>query len=353
MALYGWRLVGVACTIVMYIAGILFLSISNVPGPHPKRVRIGRFGEIANYRTQFIGLHRKQTIHWCKELTFLHSQPTEEKDKKTRLTFRTMIKNNEKLKIDKTTNKHSNNNTTTEGSKLDPNSSSHQNSTVSGLTALASFPGSGNTWLRYLLQQSTGIFTGSIYKDYGLLKSGFPAENICNKSVLVVKTHEWGPNAWGAFSKAILLVRDPDKAILAEFNRQSGGHVGFASPDRYKRTKGRYWQQFVTNKLNGWENMNLGWARFFTGDLLIVYYDDLVANSEKILREILSFLEFPIEESLMSCALIRKEGIFRRKKRVLSFDPYSPAMRHQLDERKRKIYTLLGRYTAKTKKFND
>lgn len=25
-----------------------------------------------------------------------------------------------------------------------------------GLTALASFPGSGNTWLRYLLQQATG-----------------------------------------------------------------------------------------------------------------------------------------------------------------------------------------------------
>lgn len=54
-----------------------------------------------------------------------------------------------------------------------------------------------------------------------------------------MKTHEWGPHAWQAFSKAILLVRDPDKAITAEFNRQSGGHVGFASPDRYKRTKGR------------------------------------------------------------------------------------------------------------------
>lgn len=84
-----------------------------------------------------------------------------------------------------------------------------------------------------------GILTGSIYKDYGLLKSGFPAENICNASVLVVKTHEWGPKALGTFDKAILLVRDPDKAILAEFNRQSGGHVGFASPDRYKRIKGR------------------------------------------------------------------------------------------------------------------
>lgn len=107
------------------------------------------------------------------------------------------------------------------------------------LTALASFPGSGNTWLRYLLQQATGILTGSIYKDYGLLKTGFPAENVCNSSVLLVKTHEWGAKAWAPFSKAILLVRDPEKAIIAEFNRQSGGHIGFASPDRYKRTKGK------------------------------------------------------------------------------------------------------------------
>lgn len=84
-----------------------------------------------------------------------------------------------------------------------------------------------------------GILTGSIYKDYGLLKTGFPGENVCNSSVLLVKTHEWGPKAWAPFSKAILLVRDPEKAIIAEFNRQSGGHVGFASPDRYKRTKGK------------------------------------------------------------------------------------------------------------------
>lgn len=40
--------------------------------------------------------------------------------------------------------------------------------------ALASFPGSGNTWVRYLLQQATGIITGSIYKDHALLRNGFP-----------------------------------------------------------------------------------------------------------------------------------------------------------------------------------
>lgn len=107
------------------------------------------------------------------------------------------------------------------------------------IVALASFPGSGNTWLRYLLQQATGIYTGSVYKDYGLLKNGFPAENVMNGSVLVVKTHEWGPIARRNFAKAILLVRAPGPAIQAEFNRQSGGHVGFASPERYRRAKGR------------------------------------------------------------------------------------------------------------------
>ncbi|XP_055708811.1 WSCD family member AAEL009094-like [Phlebotomus papatasi] len=94
--------------------------------------------------------------------------------------------------------------------------------------ALASFPGSGNTWLRYLLQQATGILTGSVYLDYDLISSSFPGEGINNSSVLVVKTHEWDPNEWINFRKAILLVREPYKAILAEFNRQHGGHIGEA-----------------------------------------------------------------------------------------------------------------------------
>lgn len=123
--------------------------------------------------------------------------------------------------------------------KSDNNEFNDSGSSEKPIAALASFPGSGNTWLRYMLQQATGILTGSVYKDYGLLKSGFPAESISNTSVLLVKTHEWGNIVHNKFGKAILLVRDPAKAILAEFNRQSGGHVGFASPDRYKRTKGK------------------------------------------------------------------------------------------------------------------
>ena len=48
------------------------------------------------------------------------------------------------------------------------------------VVALASFPGSGNTWVRYLLQQTTGIITGSVYKEHTLLRNGFPGR-LCSK----------------------------------------------------------------------------------------------------------------------------------------------------------------------------
>ncbi|XP_017115150.1 WSCD family member CG9164 [Drosophila elegans] len=314
MALQGWRFFGVSATIIIYIGGVLFLSMNNIPGSHPKRPRIERFAEFPSFHSpRFPMPSRKMTIRWCRDLKYINRDLPIYADYKA--DFYTAL----------------------------PSDVSAALQSLPALTALASFPGSGNTWLRYLLQQSTGILTGSIYKDYGLLKTGFPAENVCNSSVLLVKTHEWGSKAWAPFSKAILLVRDPEKAIIAEFNRQSGGHIGFASPDRYKRTKGKYWQQFVSNKLKGWEMMNLSWARNFTGSIKVVFYDDLVHHTERELRSILEFLQFPVSEPLMRCAIMRKEGIFRRKKRLLSFDPYTESMRAEVQNRRRIVYGLLGR----------
>ena len=40
-----------------------------------------------------------------------------------------------------------------------------------------------------------------------MLKNGFPGENLANGSVLVVKTHEWGPEARQPFNKAVILGR--------------------------------------------------------------------------------------------------------------------------------------------------
>ena len=58
--------------------------------------------------------------------------------------------------------------------------------------------------------------TGSVYKDYALLKNGFPGENSVNGSVIAVKTHEFGPEALKQFDRAILLVRDPYEALQVQ-----------------------------------------------------------------------------------------------------------------------------------------
>ena len=38
--------------------------------------------------------------------------------------------------------------------------------------ALASYPGSGNTWLRWMIEAASGISTGSIYYDVDLYFKG-------------------------------------------------------------------------------------------------------------------------------------------------------------------------------------
>ena len=104
--------------------------------------------------------------------------------------------------------------------------------------ALASFPGSGNTWVRGLLQNITGICTGGIYCDPTLRRNGYPGECIRSGVVLVVKTHQSSPwwtgvhykksdaskyfvKTWHipVYSSAIFLMRNPFDALVAEWNR--------------------------------------------------------------------------------------------------------------------------------------
>ena len=85
-----------------------------------------------------------------------------------------------------------------EESQNESSNSSHSSSRCeihygnpSGLkVALASLPGSGNTWVRHLIQLSTGYLTGSTYTDEELKKNGFPAEGITDPlKVIAVKEH--------------------------------------------------------------------------------------------------------------------------------------------------------------------
>lgn len=103
--------------------------------------------------------------------------------------------------------------------------------------ALASSPGSGADILRGVLQEVTGLCTGSIYCNTELRRAGYPGECLRSSTVLVVKTHQLDP-VWSGittnvsqvprgfnkmedvpvFKSAVFLIRDPYEAILEEWS---------------------------------------------------------------------------------------------------------------------------------------
>ena len=97
--------------------------------------------------------------------------------------------------------------------------------------ALVSAEGSGNTWIRGLLEKATGVCTGFLHCDYVMRQSGFIGEGIKSGSVLVVKSHavepQWSGVAYSKpnrkqsfFGSAILIVRNPYDSLIAEWNRR-------------------------------------------------------------------------------------------------------------------------------------
>ena len=184
--------------------------------------------------------------------------------------------------------------------------------------------------------------TGSVYKDMALMKNGFPGESVANGSVIAVKTHEWGAGARERFDSAILIVRDPFESVLAEFNRRAAGHIGHASPDRFKRDKGHYWEEFVRSKAKDWEEMNSDWLANFKGSFLVIHYSDLVNRTKEILEKVLNFLEVSVTKDEIECAMKRKEGIYRRPKKNLAGPKISSSLGKELDDRKRRVMNLVG-----------
>ena len=102
--------------------------------------------------------------------------------------------------------------------------------------ALISTPGSGNSWVRQLLETTTGIYTGSIYCDSSYIhNAGMMGEGINTNNVLLFKIHD-PPKNWNLPNKILFVVRNPFDAYVAEWNRVSfeqsnimQSHVSFVS----------------------------------------------------------------------------------------------------------------------------
>lgn len=86
----------------------------------------------------------------------------------------------------------------------------------------------------------------------------------------------------------------------------------------------------MTNKAISWMNTTLDWLKF-DGPLHLVFYEDLLDNLPEEMRRILEFLDLEVSESNFDCMMRHQDGIYKRRKRPLSFDPYTPKMRALVD----------------------
>lgn len=199
------------------------------------------------------------------------------------------------------------------------------------LLALASYPGSGNTWLRHLMEHSTGIYTGSVYVDKKLMSGGFHGEgtDFMKKTVLGVKMHRCSRKELHVFESVILLVRNPYNAMVSEWHRyHTSYHKGTVDLNTF-RTK--EWEEFVEEESSHWERMMRNCLKDRQRKL-VIFYENLQNNLQVELVRIHRFLRIPIDGDRLLCTQTNAEGNFHRGSKE-EFDPYTREMVETINRR--------------------
>ncbi|XP_042880022.1 WSC domain-containing protein 1-like [Penaeus japonicus] len=197
------------------------------------------------------------------------------------------------------------------------------------MTYLVSHPGSGNTWIRYLLEAASGIFTGSVYTDGDIRKAGYLGESDKPSSgrTLVQKTHgaaltKVANDLLTRFKHlkpdvpAVIIIRDPARAILSywKFLRGTGrgSHTHQVSEATYRTADFR---KHVERMVNRWEELVTDHLLWLKVPIYILYYDLVVKNPIYEIRKLLKFLRVPVDEGRLVCLKDHLKGSFKRPER--------------------------------------
>uniref|UniRef100_H9G3P6 WSC domain-containing protein n=1 Tax=Anolis carolinensis TaxID=28377 RepID=H9G3P6_ANOCA len=197
--------------------------------------------------------------------------------------------------------------------------------------ALSSFPGAGNTWARHLIEHATGFYTGSYYFDGTLYNKGFKGEkdHWRSRRTICVKTHESGKKEIEMFDSAILLIRNPYKSLVAEFNRKCAGHLGYATDRNWKSKE---WPEFVNSYASWWASHVLDWLKYGK-NLLVVHYEDLKQALIPKLKEMVEFMNITVTEDRLLCVENNRDGNFKRSgPRPKAFEPFTTEMKDLINK---------------------
>lgn len=166
-------------------------------------------------------------------------------------------------------------------------------------TALVSYPRSGNSWTRNLLQKASGYLTSSIYHDLSLVKN-MPGE-LFQDDKFLVKTHFplfaesdgtyfndllTPSSQLKYYDQAVYLVRNPFDSILSyyQYQKNNNSHTVKMTILPYSLTIDLLepFVQWYSIFFDYWEKVRL--------PFLVLKYEDLRANPAVSLEKLIDFL---------------------------------------------------------------
>ncbi|GEM11000.1 zinc finger, C2H2-type transcription factor [Rhodotorula toruloides] len=231
-------------------------------------------------------------------------------------------------------------------------------------TALASFPRSGNSYLRSLVERATGFQTSSVYCDPELERT-FHGE--CNHTLnFFVKTHfpalptVISPNDsshadyYKQFDSAIHLVRNPLDAISSWYHFL---HTSRTSEGVYNHTAkvelpggkfGVEQRKEILEYAKRWRRHTTYWQHAPISTR-VLRYEDLTARLIPNMMSLLAFLlpddNLPLLEHVI-CVVEHHENLqaykSRRAAAFAQWDKYDPSLRHAILEIVRRPFCRLG-----------
>ncbi|XP_050687511.1 WSC domain-containing protein 1-like isoform X2 [Eriocheir sinensis] len=200
---------------------------------------------------------------------------------------------------------------------------------------LASFPRSGNTWTRYLLEAASGVFTGSVYSDQILFYTGYLGEwdPPNSRRTLVQKTHSLTQHNLNKFDSlfmrflvgttyvpTVLLLRNPAKSILSFYKFMKNRHHPSRIPASEYENK--EFSSFVKMTVKWWTDQALNRLLETEAPLYVMHYERLLEDPIKELAALLAFLGVPRHEERLACLSLQLEGTFKSEESEPR-DPYT------------------------------
>ncbi|XP_052788575.1 WSCD family member AAEL009094-like [Mya arenaria] len=177
-------------------------------------------------------------------------------------------------------------------------------------TALASYMGSGNTWVRHIIEYISGVVTGSIYVDRDLLNE-FKGEGQ-TENVMVIKTHELASRHRRTYNRAVILLRHPADTIMTLYNyERSRSHTGHVDKWMFEADD---WKLFVQSNIFSWQRFYQSWTEDFSGPKFYLSYTRLQTEFYTELLRLAQFLDIPVTFQKLWCLKREMESGYHRNK---------------------------------------